>query len=135
LATNIKKEVTDSTKKYLRSKLYKNIKTDLIDQIERNGSVGKFYYDLVNDYMDMWVTKCLLIDDIQARGVTITYDNGGGQRGIKKNDSVEQLIKINGQMLKLLNELEIKPSTSYGSIGGDGGNGGDGDEGGEEEHL
>lgn len=105
--------------KLINSDLYKEIKADLIDQLERNGTVGKFYYDLVDDYMDMWVTKCLLVDDIQARGVTITYDNGGGQTGRKKNDSIEQLIKINAQMLKLLNELEIKPSTSYGSIGGD----------------
>lgn len=118
MAKNLKL-VTAETKKLLRSRLYKNIKADLIDQLERMGTVGQFFNDLVDDYMDMWVTKCLLIDDIQARGVTITYDNGGGQKGVKKNDSIEQLIKINAQMLKLLNELEIKPSNSYGSIGGD----------------
>jgi hypothetical protein len=129
MTKKIKKEATDATKKYLRSKLFKEIREDLIDQLERSGTVGKFYNDLVDDYMDMWVTKCLLTDDIQARGVTISYDNGGGQKGFKKNDSIEQLIKINAQMLKILNELEIKPSTSYGHIGGEK----DGDE--EEEHL
>lgn len=102
------------TKKYLQSELYQEIKTDLIDQLERNGTVGKYYSDLVNDYMDMWVTKCLLVDDIQQRGVTISYNNGGGQKGRKKNDSVEQRIKVNAQMLKLLSELGIKPSQSDG---------------------
>jgi len=117
------------TKKYLNSELYAEIKFDLLDQLERNGTVGKFYIDLVGDYMDMWVTKCLLVDDIQKRGVNIKYDNGGGQKGVRKNDSIEQRIKINAQMLKLLNELEIKPSNSYGSIGGDD------DDNGEEEQL
>ena len=102
------------TKKYLQSELYAEIKTDLLDQIERNGTTGKYYADLVGDYMDMWVTKCLLVDDIQQRGVTMSYDNGGGQKGRKKNDSVEQRIKINAQMLKLLAELGVKPSQSDG---------------------
>lgn len=98
------------TRKYLESDLYSEIKTDLLDQIERNGTTGKYYNDLVYDYMDLWVTKCLLVDDIQQRGVTVKYDNGGGQKGKKKNDSVEQRIKVNVQMLKLLSELGIKPS-------------------------
>jgi phage terminase small subunit len=108
MAANVK------TKRYLSSEEYNEIKTDLLDQLDRNGTTGKYYTDLVNDYMDMWVTKCLLVDDIQRRGVTIKYDNGGGQKGTKKNDSIEQRIKINAQMLKLLSELGIKPSQQDG---------------------
>ncbi|WP_242966492.1 P27 family phage terminase small subunit [Clostridium sp. BSD9I1] len=100
----------EKIKKYLESELYKEIKSDLMDQLERNGTVGKYYDDLANDYMDMWVTKCLLVDDIQKRGVNIKYNNGGGQLGYRKNDSVDQRMKVNAQMLKLLNELGIKPS-------------------------
>ncbi len=102
------------TKKYIECKLFDTIKKDLLDQLDRNKTVGEYYIDLVNDYMDMWVTKCLLVDDIQRRGVNVKYDNGGGQKGMKKNDSVEQRIKINAQMLKLLSELGIKPSQSDG---------------------
>ncbi|KJF26088.1 RNA polymerase sigma 70 [Clostridium aceticum] len=90
------------------------MKQDLLDQLERTGTVGKYYTDLVNDYMDMWVTKCLLVDDIQQRGVNIKYNNGGGQSGVKKNDSIEQRIKVNAQMLKLLSELGIKPAQTGG---------------------
>ena len=97
-------------KKYLESEEYQKIKTDLLDQMERNGTTGEYYLDLVNDYMDMWVTKCMLVDDIQERGATICYDNGGGQKGKKKNDSIDQRIKVNAQMLKLLAEIGIKPS-------------------------
>lgn len=106
------------TKKYLQSELYQKIKSDLLDQLEINGTTGEYYIDLVGDYMDMWVTKCLLVDDIQKRGVNVKYDNGGGQKGIKKNDSVEQRIKINAQMLKLLSELGIKPSQADGDDDG-----------------
>lgn len=102
------------TKKYLECDLFANIKKDLLDQLDRNKTIGEYYIDLVNDYMDMWVTKCLLVDDIQRRGVNVKYDNGGGQKGMKKNDSVEQRIKINAQMLKLLSELGIKPSQADG---------------------
>lgn len=104
------------TKKYVFSEQYSIIKTDLLDQLDRNGTVGEYYIDLVEDYMDLWVTKSLLVDDIQTRGVTVRYDNGGGQKGRKKNDSVDQRLKVNAQMLKLLAEIGIKPS-QYG--GGD----------------
>ncbi len=97
------------TRNYLESEEYKEIIDDLLDQLERNGTTGQYYIDLVSDYMDLWATKSLLVDDIQQRGVTVLYNNGGGQKGRKKNDSVEQRIKVNAQMLKLLSELGIKP--------------------------
>lgn len=85
------------------------IKQDLLDQLDRNGTTGKHYIDLVNDYIDLWETKNMLIEDIKERGVRARYDNGGGQFGYKKNDSVDQLLKVNMQMLKLLDNLGIKP--------------------------
>lgn len=98
----------------IASDLYRDIRQDLLDQLERNGTVGRYYTDLVDDYMDMWITKSLLVEDIQSRGVIVTYNNGGGQSGAKKNDSIEQRIKINAQMLKLLDSLGIKPSQTDG---------------------
>ena len=91
------------------------IKQDLLDQLERNGTVGKYYIDLVNDYMSLWETKKKLIADIKERGVSIkweTYNKDGEvvQSGHKKNESVDQLVKVNQQMLKLLDALGIKPS-------------------------
>lgn len=97
-----------------RTKLFKEIRQDLIDQLARNCTVGKYFDDLVDDYMDLWITKCLLVSDIQLRGAFVPYDNGGGQRGIRKNDSVELRIKVNAQMLKLLSELGIKPAQAAG---------------------
>lgn len=90
------------------------IKHDLMNQLARNGVVGAQYESLVNDYMDMWETKNLLIDDIRGRGVKIDTMSAGGVPLVKKNDSVDQLTRINGQMLKLLSEIGIKPEQSGG---------------------
>ena len=102
--------VNAKTKKYLQSDLFAKIKQDLLDQLERNETVGEYYTDLVNDYMDMWVTKNLLTDDIQQRGIMVKYDNGGGQKGKRKNDSIELRIKVNKQMLELLTKIGIEPT-------------------------
>jgi hypothetical protein len=88
----------------------KKIQTDLLDQLERNGTFGEFYVDLVNDYMAMWDVKNKLIADIEEKGVSIRYQNGENQWGYKKNDSVGELQRINNQMLNILKHLELKPS-------------------------
>ena len=99
---------------YKNTKLYREIMQDLLDQLDRNGTVGKYYTDLVDDYMRLWNTKNLLLTDIETRGVTVEYNNGGGQSGVKKNESVDQVLKVNGQMLKLLDSLGIEPSQTDG---------------------
>lgn len=98
----------------IRSKVFREIKNDLKKQLQDNDTVGKFYDDLVNDYMSMYVTKILLTEDIQKRGVIVPYNNGGGQSGVKKNESIEMFNKTNAQMLKLLSELGLKAKPSLG---------------------
>lgn len=85
-----------------------DIKNDLLTQLENKGVYGKHYLDLINDYMALWDIKNQLIKDIKARGVSVRYDHGGGQGGYKKNDSITELNKTNGQMLRILNELGLK---------------------------
>ena len=103
-----KPQQTPDVKRIIRSKAYKEIKEDLRTQLQENDTNSKFFEDLVNDYMAMYVTKMLLIEDIQKRGVTVTYDNGGGQKGVKKNEAVDMFNKTNAQMLKLLSELGLR---------------------------
>ena len=85
------------------------IRNDLLAQLERNGTGGQYYEDLVEDYMALWDTKTKLIADIRERGVTVLYITSAGEN-LKKNDSVSDLVKVNGQMLKLLTELGIQPA-------------------------
>ena len=65
------------------------IKADLLSQLKRNGTVTKFYTDLVGDYMEM-------------------YNNG--TVNIKKNESVGEFLKVNAQMIKLLDSMGIVPA-------------------------
>lgn len=91
-----------------KSELREQIRQDLIDQLERQGVYGRHYLDLVEDYMALWDTKNDLIRDIKERGVTVRYQNGQNQWGHKKNDSVDNLVKVNKQMLMLLKELGLR---------------------------
>ena len=93
-----------------KNKLRTEIKQDLLDQLERNGTVGKYYLDLVGDYMKMWDAKNMLIKDIEARGAVVDYVSNNGTKNKKKNESVGELIKVNAQMTKLLDSLGIEPA-------------------------
>lgn len=97
-----------------KSTEYEEIKEDLLQQMRMNQTTAKFYLDLIEDYMDLWLTKNLLLNDIKTRGVTVRYNNGGGQSGFKKNDSVEQVLKVNTQMIRILDSIGIKPSSAGG---------------------
>ncbi len=94
--------------KIKKDELREQIRQDLIDQLERQGIYGRHYLDLVEDYMALWDTKNDLIRDIKERGVMVRYQNGQNQWGHKKNDSVDNLVKVNKQMLILLKELGLR---------------------------
>lgn len=108
---------SEDVKRITRTKKYKEIENNLRQQLEANGTYGKFFDDMIDDYMAMYVTKTLLIEDIQKRGTIVKYNNGGGQSGMKKNEAVEMFNKTNAQMLKLLAELGLKANAMLG--GGD----------------
>jgi phage terminase small subunit len=93
-----------------KSDLRKTIKRDLLDQLERNGTCGSYYRDLVEDYMNFWDIKNDLISDIKARGPVVEYVSNTGQRNMKKNESVDSLQKVSKRMTELLDSLGINPS-------------------------
>ena len=94
-----------------RTKTYKRIKTSLEEQLERSGNDSSYFLDLVDDYMKMYVIKELANADIMENGTTVEWRNSENQFGRKKNDAVDQVLKTNAQMLKLLDMLGIKPET------------------------
>ena len=93
---------------------YKSIRSSLIDQLERSGCDTPHFLDLVEDYMSMYVTKELCKEDIAKRGINITSTGSMGQEVTKKNDSVDASLKVNQQMLKLLDMLRITPDSIVG---------------------
>ncbi len=111
------KETKTKVAELKQNLLYQNIKNDLLSQLKSNGTNGRYYSDLIEDYMHLWITKTLLIEDIETRGVSIKWTNGKKSQGYKKNDSINELNKTNAQMLKILTELGIKPTDSVGGEG------------------
>ena len=84
------------------------LRRSLIEQLEKKGNNIPVFMSLVDNYMELFNTMNGLQEDIKKRGVVVPWDNGGGQKGVKKNDSIDQLNKTSAQMLKILKELGIK---------------------------
>ena len=107
---NINKRGEKLAKKdYKKTKEYKEIRASLIAQLEEGGNNTPFFIGLVEDYMKLYVIKNELVDDIEERGVVCFYKNGKDQYGFKENKSVNDMIKVSGQMLRILSQLKIQP--------------------------
>ena len=98
-------------KNYRVTKQYRNIKQSLLNELEMNGNTQDFFVSLVDDYLEMWVISRQLMDDIAENGVYIIYQNGKNQSGRTKNSSIQELTKVNAQMLKILQQLKIEAKT------------------------
>ena len=81
---------------------------DLKEQLIKKGNYSSHTEELLQKYMDFTQIEEMLKEDINKRGVSVYWCNGGGQEGYKKNDSVSELAKTNAQKLKLLSALGIK---------------------------
>lgn len=100
-----------NAEKGAKNGLREKIRQDLLDQLESDGTVGQYYTDLVDDYMSMWDAKNELMEDIRDRGAVVEYTSNTGVSNMKRNESIDQQLKVNAQMLKMLDALGIKPST------------------------
>ena len=77
----------------------KEIKKSLIEQLRSRGSDIALFADQVDDYMQLWDLKEMLIEDIRETG--LRTENG------KDNTSPKQLPIVNRQMLSLLKTLGV----------------------------
>lgn len=103
-------KVKAKPKKKRLSGVKKKIYDSLKEQLEINDNYNDYTEDLLQDYLTMYDTKCMLAQDIKDRGVSLEYDNGGGQKGSRNNPSIDLYNRTNAQMLKLLDALGLKPS-------------------------
>lgn len=87
------------------------VKTDLHKQLEQDGKVQKYWYDLVDDYLALWEIKEKLKTDIERNGVMVLVTNGQ-QQFRKRNDAVVELPKISKRMTDILEVLDIKATSS-----------------------
>lgn len=92
-------------------KLTKTIRIDLQSQLELQNKKGKYFSDLVEDYIYFLELKQKLQEDIECNGLRLKTKSGNGFETEKANESVLNLLKVSTQMLKILSELGLQEPT------------------------
>lgn len=87
-----------------------DIENDIKRQLDNLSKFGKFYDDLVNEYIYLITVREKLKTDIRKKGVRYTFTNGNGKEQEKPNESIANLIKVEQIMLKIVNDLGINQS-------------------------
>ena len=100
---NIDEEFEKKTKK-----LQESIREALILQLNEQGKIDKYFENMVDDYVYLVGLKEHLQRDIDLNGIRYLYTGGNGFKSFKPNESCERLLKTNGQMLKILQDLNLK---------------------------
>lgn len=97
------------------------IKQDLLEQLLDQGKIGKHFESLVEDYINLEKLKRDIQKDIDKNGLRIKVMTGNGFKSEKPNESVQNILKVNGQQLKILQDLDLKaPSKTPEEGDGDG---------------
>lgn len=109
--------MAESKKKpdYRKTKAFNALKKSMTDILTKRGLNELAYTDKVDEYMDFWVRRCELRDDVNARGLTVEDDRGR----LSENRSVSLEIQTSRQMLAIFTALGFKPDDFTGLIGVD----------------
>lgn len=84
------------------------IKEDLKNQLMSQSKYGKQFDDMIEDYLYLVGLKEILQRDIAKNGLRYKTTGGNGFTSYKPNESCERLLKTNAQMLKILQDLDLK---------------------------
>ena len=107
--------VENKRKDYAKSKAYKELKKDLLESLRLRGLDSVIYTDKVEEYLDFWVRRQELRDDVKSRGVTVMDDRGR----VSENRSISLEIQASKQMLTIFQALGFKPEELHGGGGAD----------------
>lgn len=91
---------------FRRSKGFRTLKKAMLDNLAERGLNQMVYADKVEEYMDFWVLRQELKEDISDRGLTIT-DSRGRQ---SENRSVSMAVQVSRQMMVIFKALGFKAS-------------------------
>lgn len=100
---------------YRKTKAFRTLRQAMIGKLALRGLEETAYIDKVDEYMDFWVRRCELRDDVAARGLTVTDERGR----LSENRSVSLEIQVSRQMLALFTALGFKPDDFGGGYGDD----------------
>lgn len=84
------------------------IREDLLNQLIEQNKFGKHFESLVEDYINLEKLKRKIQKDIDKNGLRIKVMTGNGYESEKPNESVQNILKVNGQQLKILQDLDLK---------------------------
>lgn len=100
---------------YERRREYRELKRSMMDALAVRGIDEEVYRDKVQEYMDFWVRRQELRDDIARRGLTVTDDRGR----LMENRSVSLEIQVSRQMLAIFTTLGFKEDALAAAARGD----------------
>lgn len=103
-------------KKWENTKAYKELKQEMLDDLEARGLISRPYIDKVEEYMELWVQLKMLNEDIRNRGVSIEYQNGENQKGTTDNKSLGIAIRVSNQMLNIFSALGFRERAVKGKV-------------------
>ena len=89
---------------YERRREYRDLRQAMLDNLAARSLDEDVYRDKVQEYMDFWVRRQELRDDIDRRGLTVTDDRGR----LMENRSVSLEIQVSRQMLAIFATLGFK---------------------------
>ena len=94
----------EKPKDYRRTRAYRELLESLLRSLAARSLDEDVYWDKVQEYMDFWVRRQELRDDIARRGLTVTDDRGR----LMENRSVSLEIQVSRQMLAIFATLGFK---------------------------
>lgn len=95
-----------------RTKAYKKLRSDMLDDLEARGVIGQQYTDKVEEYMQLWCYREMLHEDIRTRGVAVEYQNSATQKGVTENKSLNLITRISSQMLSIWGALGFREAAT-----------------------
>lgn len=95
---------------YRKTKEFSELKQSLLELLSCRGLTDAAYTDKVEEYMDFWVRRCELRDDVAARGLTVEDERGR----ISENRSISLEVQVSRQMLAIFTALGLKPENLKG---------------------
>jgi len=87
------------------------VKQDLLQQLENEEMDSAVYIDLVDKYMALWDASKALEREWKKERM-VTWDNGGGQKGIKPNPAGKEYRETIRSMTELIKKMNLQnPNT------------------------
>lgn len=96
-----------------RTKVYREMRDQMIADLEAAGIRNAYFLDKVDRFMSLWCQSKILEEDLAVRGIRVEYQNGS-QRGETDNKSLDRLMKVYDRMDELHRQLGYQETVKSG---------------------